>query len=363
MNSRQRMCALVLAAVVLAAACGTDDDPGATAPSEEVDTPEAETESEADVEEPEDNPVVEEEPLAEEEPAAEDEPVAEEPTVRLEVTVGALSSLSGPFALTDASLGATAVFDSYNADPDGLLTINYIVEDDAADPAVAAQVARKLVDADNIVMMAGSASLADCDVNNAFYEDNGIYSVPGTGISDACFSSPNVQPVNGGGASNALTTSLYYMSEVLGHDAICIFRFNAGNPPEPVVAAIDRWTALTGKTALIHDTYLPGEDFTPLVTKAVNAGCTAVFEGGLDFTAIAWDGAVAAQGATFVTFHYPSAFTVTAAEAIATPASDTYATSEFEPFSDLGSPALTDWLEAMNNADAPLNALGEPCGL
>ncbi len=353
MKSLLRLCTLVLVLVVLGAACGNDDVAEETAPVAETETPEPEdpTEQDPGVEEEVDEPV-------QDEPTVQDTPEPEEPMVRPTVSVGAVSSLSGPFAFTDASASAAAVFDQYNSNPDGLVTIEYIVEDDAADPSISAQVARKLVDSDGVAMMAGSAGLADCNVNSAFYEENGIYSVPGTGVPDACFTSPNTEPVNAG-ASLAFTTALYFMSEVLGNEAICVFRFNAGNPSEPSIAAAERWTAITGKTLLIHDTYAPGEDFTPLVTKAQEAGCTAVFEGGLEFTAIAWDQAVAAQGATFETVHFPSAYTENAASVIGTPASDTYSASEFVPFTDVDSPDLVDWFDAMNAADLPITALAQ----
>jgi len=350
MKTFWRPCSLVL--VLITAACasgGNADDSSAVVDDSVVEDSVVEDSVVEDT-------VVEDTVV--EDTVVEDTVVEDEPVVRAEVKVGAVSSLSGPFAFTDASLAATAVFDRYNADPDGLVTIEYIVEDDAADPAISAQVARKLVGSDNVAMMAGSAGLADCNVNAAFYEENVIYSVPGTGVSDACFTSPNLEPVNAG-ASLVLTTSLYYMSEVLGRDAICVFRFNAGNPSEPAIAAIDRWTAITGKSLLIHETYAPGEDFTPLVTRAQSEGCDAVFEGGLEFTAIAWDAAVAGQGATFDTFHFPSAYTANAADVIGTAASDTYAVTEFEPFTSADSAALADWLDVMTEADVPLTALAQ----
>ncbi|NOX28648.1 MAG: ABC transporter substrate-binding protein, partial [Actinobacteria bacterium] len=176
MKSFWRPCSLVM--VLIAAACssgGNADDSSSVVDDSVVDDSVVE------------DSVVEDSVVDDsvvDDSVVEDSVVEDEPVVRAEVKVGAVSSLSGPFAFTDASAAAAAVFDRYNADPDGLLTIEYIVEDDTADPAISAQVGRKLVDADNVALMAGSAGLADCSVNTAYYVDNGIFSVPGTGVAD-----------------------------------------------------------------------------------------------------------------------------------------------------------------------------------
>ena len=274
------------------------------------------------------------------------------------VKIGSVNSLTGPAPFPEASAAAAAVFDRYNNDPDGVVTIEYFIEDDTADPAVAAQAARKLVTDDDVVMMSAAASLVDCAVNGGFYGENNIYAVQGTGVDVSCFSSPNIAPINTGPYAG-LTASLYFASEVLGDDTICYFQFDTGAPTDPNDAAIDRWSAITGKELATFDLYNPGDDFTPLVTKALDLGCNAVFEGGLDFTAIAFDAAAAGQNATFDTVHFTSAYTQNAADTIGSPSTPLYANSEFEPFTNLDSPALSDWVELMNSADVPLTSFAE----
>lgn len=340
MRSLWRMIAIVLALALVAAACG-DDDTSATTDSSSSDS--------ADVDEA--DPAEETEP----EPADEAESqTAARPTVK----IGSVNSLTGPAPFPEASAAAAAVFERYNADPDGVVTIEYIAEDDTADPAIAAQAARKLVTEDNVAMMAGAASLVDCAVNGGFYAESGIFALQGTGVDETCFISSNIAPINTGPYAG-LTASLYFTSEILGHDSICYIQFDTGLPTDPLDAAVARWTAITDKTLTSFDLYTPGDDFTPFVSKAVDEGCTAMFEGGLDFTAIALDAAVAGQAATFDVVHFTSAYTAGAADAIGSPAVDTYANSEFEPFTDLDSPALADWVELMTEAGVPLTSFAE----
>ncbi len=341
MNSLWKFIAVLLTLTLIAAACGNDDDGVADpAPTEAAETQPADPPEEAP---PEDEPTAVAEP---------------EPMVRPVVKVGSVNSLTGPVPFPESAAAAAAVFERYNSDPDGLVTVEYFAEDDAADPAIGAQAARKLVSDDNVALMSGAASLVDCDVNGAFYIENGIYSVQGTGVTEACFTSSNFSPINTGPFVGT-TAILYFASEVLGHDSICYFQFNTGGPPDARDAAVARWEAITGKTLTALDLYSPGDDFTPFVTKATNEGCTAVFEGGLDFTTIAFDAAASAQGATFDILHFTSGYTQAVADAVGTPAGRTYANSEFEPFTEVDSPALADWFELMDAAGVPLTSFAQ----
>lgn len=274
------------------------------------------------------------------------------------VKIGSVNSLTGPFPFPEASAAAQAVFDRYNADSDRVFDVEYVIEDDAADPAIATQAARKLVTQDGIALLAGSASLLDCAVNGAFYAENGVFSIQGTGVDEFCFSSSNIAPVNTG-PYVGLTVSLYFMSEILGHESICYVQFDTGAGADARAAAIARWETITGNTLASLDLYPPGDDLTPYVTKAMDTGCTAVFEGGLDFTAIAWDQAVTTQGATFESVHFTSAYTAELAAAVPNPATPTYANSEFEPFTDLDSPALADWRQLMEAEGVPLTSFAQ----
>jgi len=348
MRSHQRIGALAVTFTLLAAACGGDDSTGGS------DAADDSTPDTAPATAPTTQPAGDDAPADTSGDSGGDGQDAVRPVVK----VGSVNSLTGPVPFPEASAAAAAVFDRYNEDPNGTVTIEYIIEDDAADPAIASQAARKLATDDNVAMMAGAASLVDCAVNGAFYGENNLYAVQGTGVDETCFISPNIAPINTG-PFVGLTTSLYFASEVLGHDAICYFQFDTGAPTDPNDAAIDRWSEITGKELVTFDLYTPGDDFTPFVTKAIDEGCTAVFEGGLDFTAIAFDQAAAGQNATFDVIHFTSAYTENVADTIGSPSTNLYANSEFEPFTNIDSEALADWFELMGSADVALTSFAQ----
>ena len=63
------------------------------------------------------------------------------------IRLGSVNSITGPVPFPEASAAAAAYFDRLNANGGiGGRMIEYTVEDDAADPALASAAARKLVD-------------------------------------------------------------------------------------------------------------------------------------------------------------------------------------------------------------------------
>lgn len=106
------------------------------------------------------------------------------------IVVGAVSTITGPADFSEVPKAAKAMFDQVNASGgiNGCM-IDYTIADDKADPQVAAQSARDLVDNKGAVVMAGSASLLDCAVNAGYYDKQGILSVHGLGVDPVCFNS------------------------------------------------------------------------------------------------------------------------------------------------------------------------------
>ena len=96
------------------------------------------------------------------------------------------------------------------------MMIEYLLEDDRTDPNVAAQAARRLLDQENVVGMAGSASLLECAVNQNLYKQRSITVVSGLGVDPACFESAAVAPMNTGPYVGA-AISLLYAAQTLGH--------------------------------------------------------------------------------------------------------------------------------------------------
>jgi branched-chain amino acid transport system substrate-binding protein len=81
--------------------------------------------------------------------------------------------------------------------------IKLIVENDNLKPETAGAAARKLVESDKVVAVAGGFSILDCPVNADYYKSKGYYAIV-AGVPAECFSSPNFAAVNMGPAYSAL---------------------------------------------------------------------------------------------------------------------------------------------------------------
>ena len=79
------------------------------------------------------------------------------------IKVGAVSTMTGPADFSEVPKAAQAAFDQFNA-AGGVngCKIDYTISDDKADPQVAAQAARDLIDNKEVVAMVGGASLLEC---------------------------------------------------------------------------------------------------------------------------------------------------------------------------------------------------------
>ncbi|NUP73357.1 MAG: ABC transporter substrate-binding protein, partial [Sinomonas sp.] len=153
-----------------------------------------------------------------------------------------MNSLTGPVQFPEVPAAAKAVFDRVNAQG-GIngKKIEYAVQDDKGDPGSASQAARLLVDEDNIVASAGSASMVDCSANAAFYAQNNVKVVAGTGVDPACFNSANISPVNTG-PFQGYTSLLYYASEQLKAQRVCAIILGLPGLTDNYVKAVDRWS-------------------------------------------------------------------------------------------------------------------------
>jgi branched-chain amino acid transport system substrate-binding protein len=276
------------------------------------------------------------------------------------IKVGAVSSLTGPAPFPESSAAAKAVFDRVNA-AGGVAgrKIDYKVEDDKADPQLAAQASRRLVDTEGVVAHVASASLLECSVNAAYYQKVGLRSIQGTGVDPICFNASSISPVNTGPYSG-VTMSLYFASEVLKRDRICLIYFNVVGVDAAVQAAIDRWKAISGRQLTLQDQTLKlTDDLTPMVIRAKQAGCQAIAIGGLEPHAIAWAKAAKTQGLAADLIELTSAYTDRVASTLGEAGIDgLYANAEFEPFGN-SSPALADWRELMTGAHVPLTSFAE----
>ncbi len=115
------------------------------------------------------------------------------------IKVGAIVGKTGPADFSSAAQAAQAYFDCVNANG-GIhgQPIEYLVEDDHWEPAIASSDARKLVQEDGVVAMVGNTSFVECGINAKYYEEQDVAVIAGVGVPRECFHSKNIAPVNEG---------------------------------------------------------------------------------------------------------------------------------------------------------------------
>jgi branched-chain amino acid transport system substrate-binding protein len=278
------------------------------------------------------------------------------------IVVGSVNALSGAATFPEASQAAKAVFDAANA-AGGIngRQLEYKAIDDKGDPAAAAAAAREVVGGDEAVALVGSSSLIECEINAKYYEQQKILSVQGIGVDPACFSSPNIAPVNVG-PFHDMTLSLLYGSEVLKLTDICALLEIAGNTLPAYQAAIDEWTKITGKKLKYVDSTVPygGSDYTSSIVKARSAGCKAITVNPVEPDSIGQLKAAQAQGWTDVTWLLlTSVYSENYAKAISNAGAGVYVPAEFYPFTDAGSPQTKDWRDLMTKNKIPLTSFSQ----
>ena len=370
--------ALAVAFALLAAACGDGGDdsqpqeetpavdsvePAEPAePAAEPDAPQGDSLEDAGAAEPEDGSgaaTVEEPDNAEQDDTpAESAPAAAtgEP-----IRVGNVSSLTGAGLFPEASVAAKAVFDRINVEGGiGGRPIELVIEDDGGTPEGAATAGRRLVEQNNVVAMVGSASVLECAVNSAFYAEQGVYSIQGTGVDPLCFLSSNISPVNTGPFAG-ITVSLYYASETLALDRVCnINLFVIPDLAPAFDAAVARWESITGKSLAFRVKAATLEDDpTPLMLQARDAGCQAVVIDGVEPHALAVGRAIDAQNlGDIVWIGLTSYYTDAIASQLGSAGNGLRANSEFEPYGS-DAPALDDWKALMTSAGIPLTSFAQ----
>jgi branched-chain amino acid transport system substrate-binding protein len=277
------------------------------------------------------------------------------------IVVGSVNSLSGAATFPEASQAAKAVFDRANA-KGGVNghKIQYTALDDKGDPSTAAQSARKLVSDQNAVVLDGSASLVDCEVNAAFYKQSGISSVPGVGVDPGCFASAPIAPVNTGPYVGT-QIDLQYASEQLHLNKICAFFTIIGGTSGAYQKAVKDWESSTGKKLALNDESVSASvtDFSPFVLHAQQLGCDGIFFNGVEPTVVGFAKAMAAQGMTTPLLVLSSAYTVQAAQAVGNPAFPMYSASEFAPYTDANSAENADWRSLMQSDNIPLTSFSQ----
>ncbi|MBO6901194.1 MAG: ABC transporter substrate-binding protein [Rhizobiaceae bacterium] len=277
------------------------------------------------------------------------------------ISVGAVSTITGPADFSEVPEAAQVVFDKVNAEG-GIngCKIEYAISDDKADPQVAAQAARDLIDNKEVVALVGSASLLDCAVNGTTYSRKSVLAVQGLGVDAACFNSPNVAPVNVG--PYTLSTAMaYYATNELNAQKLCAFFIIIGGTQEAYKGAIADWEKLTGQKIHVLDLTLPFQgDLTPYVIKARDEGCDAVLTNQVEPQVVQLIKTVDAQKIEGINWLFLApGYTVEVAKALADTSQPVYVGTEWEPFTETGSEANQEWIAAMSAAGRPLTAFSQ----
>jgi branched-chain amino acid transport system substrate-binding protein len=276
------------------------------------------------------------------------------------IKLGAISTVTGPADFSEVPKAAKAVYDALNA-KGGVngCKIDYEIADDKADPQVAAQAARDLIDNKKIVAMSGGASLLECAVNAPTYRRSGVNSIDGLGVDPVCFNAPNVSPVNVG--PYTLTTAVgLYATNTLHVKNFCAMFIILGGTQEAYKGALARWEKLTGQKMKLVDLTVPFTgDYTPFVIKARDAGCDAVITNLIEPQVVAWIKTADAQKITGVKWLFLSpGYTVEVAKTLADSNQPIYVGTEWEPYT-LESAANQDWIAAMKAGGRPLTAFSQ----
>jgi branched-chain amino acid transport system substrate-binding protein len=126
------------------------------------------------------------------------------------IKLGGIDMLIPGVDFTTIGKTAKAYFDCVN-DNGGIggRPIKYILYNEQLNPAQEAALARKLIEKDKVVGVAGNTSFAECGTNWKYYKSKG-YIVIGAGVQAECYSTPSFAEVNAGprysniGAAQAL---------------------------------------------------------------------------------------------------------------------------------------------------------------
>jgi branched-chain amino acid transport system substrate-binding protein len=114
------------------------------------------------------------------------------------IKIGAIVTSIPGIDFTDGTKTGAAFYKCVN-DNGGIngRPVQFIIENDKLDPAVAGAAATKLIEKDKIVVMAGGFSIIDCPVNQKYYGQKN-FNVIVAGVPAECFGSPNIAAVNMG---------------------------------------------------------------------------------------------------------------------------------------------------------------------
>ena len=184
------------------------------------------------------------------------------------IKVGAVVTITGAADFSSASKSAAAYFDCVNANG-GIngRPIQYLVEDDGTNPEQAAGAAARLVEDEGVVAMVASTSFLECGVNGAYYADNNVVVIAGTGAPRECFESANIAPVNAGPRISLIGAAQFGVETYDIEHVVCI-TFAIPNLGEWACNGIAEWGAAEGIKAEVVTHPIETADPTSIVLEA-----------------------------------------------------------------------------------------------
>lgn len=283
-------------------------------------------------------------------PAADNEPIR----------IGAMTSSSGTAPISESIEGLKAYLERVNQ-AGGVQgrKLQLIWVDDGGDAPRARELAHKLVETDKVVAMVGGASTVECAANAAYYQQQGIISLPGTGVEEACFTSPAIAPLNAG-PYVGLGSGLRFASEVLGHQKVCAVLLAIPGMENGFRDRIAQWSRANGrKLAGAPIPYNPAEPVSAVLGEIEARACTGVVFVGLEKATLELLGSP--PGPTLKNLDWifmTPAYTSPVAKLDAKGWKGIYTMSEFAPWSSADLP-VRDWKEQLNLKKVPLSSLSQ----
>lgn len=136
------------------------------------------------------------------------------PATGAPIKVRALATASGGIDFSSAPRSAAAYFKCVNANG-GIngRRVDYAYEDDALNQQKAAQIAAKFAADRSVVALAGDATFIGCGAANPIYKKADLFSITGAGVSQACFESSNIAPINAGPRISGVATLQYLQAQ------------------------------------------------------------------------------------------------------------------------------------------------------
>ena len=174
------------------------------------------------------------------------------------IKIGGIDMLIPGVDFTTIGKVAKAYFDCVN-DNGGIngRPIKYILYTEQLNPAQQAALARKLIEKDKVVGVAGNTSFAECGTNWKYYKSKGFI-VIGAGVQAECYSTPSYAEVNAGPRYSNIGSAQALVKAGIKKLAIA--------SPDTISAYADGGPALVAKKAgipvKIFPTHLPVTDAT-----------------------------------------------------------------------------------------------------